>query len=200
VIHTNIIMKNEQVWHSNDSLLERLKVGDLDAFNVIYERYWSVLVNESYKRLHNMALCEEVVQDVFIELWQQRAVRDIQNLEAYLRTCMKFKVFEVYRKNTRTKSMLEENLSLIQEHEISEYDQYAEKDLKSLIEQWIAHLPQKRKEIFKMRYLDELSTKEISEMTESSQNTIQNHLGISIAKLRKLIIQHFLFFIITLLH
>ncbi|MEJ5144813.1 MULTISPECIES: RNA polymerase sigma factor [unclassified Sphingobacterium] len=193
-------MKNEHVLHSNESLLERLKMGDLDAFNVIYERYWSVLVNESFKRLNNMALCEEVVQDVFIDLWQQRAVRDIQNLEAYLRTCMKFKVFEVYKKNRRTKSMLEENLSLMQKHEISEYDQYAEKDLKSLIEEWIAHLPQKRKEIFKMRYLDELSTKEISEMTESSQNTIQNHLGISIAKLRKLIIQHFLVFILTLFH
>lgn len=200
MIHTNIIMKNEHVWHSNESLLERLKLGDLDAFNVIYERYWSVLVNESFKRLNNMALCEEVVQDVFIDLWQQRAVRDIQNLEAYLRTCMKFKVFEVYKKNRRTKSMLEENLSLMQKHEISEYDQYAEKDLKSLIEEWIAHLPQKRKEIFKMRYLDEFSTKEISEMTESSQNTIQNHLGISIAKLRKLIIQHFLVFILTLFH
>jgi RNA polymerase sigma-70 factor (ECF subfamily) len=193
-------MKNEHVCNSNESLLERLKLGDLDAFNVIYERYWSVLVNESFKRLNNMALCEEVVQDVFIDLWQQRAVRDIQNLEAYLRTCMKFKIFEVYRKNRRTKSMLQENLSLIQEHEISESDQYAEKDLKSLIEEWIAHLPQKRKEIFKMRYLDELSTKEISEMTESSQNTIQNHLGISIAKLRKLIIQHFLVLILTLLH
>ncbi|MEN5059001.1 RNA polymerase sigma factor [Sphingobacterium kitahiroshimense] len=193
-------MKNEHVWHSNESLLERLKLGDLDAFNVIYERYWSVLVNESFKRLNNMALCEEVVQDVFIDLWQQRAVRDIQNLEAYLRTCMKFKVFEVYKKNRRTKSMLEENLSLMQKHEISEYDQYAEKDLKSLIEEWIAHLPQKRKEIFKMRYLDEFSTKEISEMTESSQNTIQNHLGISIAKLRKLIIQHFLVFILTLFY
>ncbi|MFD2902293.1 RNA polymerase sigma factor [Sphingobacterium anhuiense] len=193
-------MKNEHVWHSNESLLERLKLGDLDAFNVIYERYWSVLVNESFKRLNNMALCEEVVQDVFIDLWQQRAVRDIQNLEAYLRTCMKFKVFEVYKKNRRTKSMLEENLSLMQKNEISEYDQYAEKDLKSLIEEWIAHLPQKRKEIFKMRYLDEFSTKEISEMTESSQNTIQNHLGISIAKLRKLIIQHFLVFILTLFY
>lgn len=193
-------MKNEHVWHSNESLIERLKEGDLDAFNVIYERYWSVLVNESYKRLNNMALCEEVVQDVFIDLWQQRAARDIQNLEAYLRTCMKFKVFEVYRKNRRTKSMLEENQSLMQEHEISDYDQYAEKDLKSLIEEWIAHLPQKRKEIFKMRYLDELSTKEISEMTESSQNTIQNHLGISIAKLRKLIIQHFLVSILTLFY
>ncbi len=193
-------MKNEHVWHSKESLLERLKLGDLEAFNMIYEQYWSVLINESYKRLHNMALCEEVVQDVFIDLWQQRAVREIQNLEAYLRTCMKFKVFEIYRKNRRTKSMLEENLSLMQEHEISEYDQYAEKDLKSLIEEWIAHLPQKRKEIFKMRYLDELSTKEISEMTESSQNTVQNHLGISIAKLRKLIIQHFLLFTLTLFH
>jgi len=200
MIHTKIIMKNEHVLHSNESLLERLKMGDLDAFNVIYERYWSVLVNESFKRLNNMALCEEVVQDVFIDLWQQRAVRDIQNLEAYLRTCMKFKVFEVYKKNRRTKSMLEENLSLMKEYEISEYDQYAEKDLKSLIQAWIAHLPQKRKEIFKMRYLDELSTKEISEITESSQNTIQNHLGISIAKLRKLIIQHFLVFVLTLLY
>ncbi|MEJ5091405.1 RNA polymerase sigma factor [compost metagenome] len=193
-------MKNEHVWHSKESLLERLKLGDLEAFNMIYEQYWSVLINESYKRLHNMALCEEVVQDVFIDLWQQRAVREIQNLEAYLRTCMKFKVFEIYRKNRRTKSMLEENLSLMQEHEISEYDQYAEKDLKSLIQEWIAHLPQKRKEIFKMRYLDELSTKEISEMTESSQNTVQNHLGISIAKLRKLIIQHFLVITLILLH
>lgn len=193
-------MKNEHVWHSKESLLERLKLGDLEAFNMIYEQYWSVLINESYKRLHNMALCEEVVQDVFIDLWQQRALREIQNLEAYLRTCMKFKVFEIYRKNRRTKSMLEENLSLMQEHEISEYDQYAEKDLKSLIQEWIAHLPQKRKEIFKMRYLDELSTKEISEMTESSQNTVQNHLGISIAKLRKLIIQHFLVITLILLH
>ncbi|MNX85621.1 RNA polymerase sigma factor [compost metagenome] len=128
-------MKNEHVWHSKESLLERLKLGDLEAFNMIYEQYWSVLINESYKRLHNMALCEEVVQDVFIDLWQQRAVREIQNLEAYLRTCMKFKVFEIYRKNRRTKSMLEENLSLMQEHEISEYDQYAEKDLKSLIQE-----------------------------------------------------------------
>jgi len=193
-------MKNEHIGHSKESLLERLKLGDLEAFNMIYEQYWSLLINESYKRLHNMALCEEVVQDVFIDLWQQRAVREIQNLEAYLRTCMKFKVFEIYRKNRRTKSMLEENLSLMQEHEISEYDQYAEKDLRSLIQEWIAHLPQKRKEIFKMRYLDELSTKEISEMTQSSQNTIQNHLGISIAKLRKLIIQHFLLFILTLFH
>ncbi|WGQ14583.1 MULTISPECIES: RNA polymerase sigma factor [Sphingobacterium] len=193
-------MKNEHIGHSKESLLERLKLGDLEAFNMIYEQYWSLLINESYKRLHNMALCEEVVQDVFIDLWQQRAVREIQNLEAYLRTCMKFKVFEIYRKNRRTKSMLEENLSLMQQHEISEYDQYAQKDLKSLIEDWIAHLPQKRKEIFKMRYLDELSTKEISEMTQSSQNTIQNHLGISIAKLRKLIIQHFLLFILTLFH
>ena len=200
MVHTNIIMKNEHIGHSKESLLERLKLGDLEAFNMIYEQYWSLLINESYKRLHNMALCEEVVQDVFIDLWQQRAVREIQNLEAYLRTCMKFKVFEIYRKNRRTKSMLEENLSLMQEHEISEYDQYAEKDLRSLIQEWIAHLPQKRKEIFKMRYLDELSTKEISEMTESSQNTIQNHLGISIAKLRKLIIQHFLVFILTLFY
>lgn len=191
-------MKNGHVLHSNESLFNRLKENDLEAFNLIYDRYWSVLLNEAYKRLEQLAICEEIVQDVFIELWQQRHNRDIHNLEAYLRSCMKFKVFEAYKKNQKTNSLLEANRAFIDDAERVEQDLYAEKDLRSFIEEWIAHLPQKRKEIFKMRYLDELSTKEISELTQSSQNTVQNHLGISIAKLRKLITRHFFFFILIL--
>ncbi|SPZ85081.1 RNA polymerase sigma factor [Sphingobacterium multivorum] len=58
--------------------------------------------------------------------------------------------------------------------------------------------PTKRKEIFKMRYLDGLTTKEISDLTETSQNTVQNHLGVSIQKLKKLVIQHFLTLLLIL--
>jgi RNA polymerase sigma-70 factor (ECF subfamily) len=190
---------NKYASHDNLSLLVRLREGDLEAFNIVYDKYWSVLLNESYKRLEDLASCEEIVQDVFVELWQHCSNREIQNLEAYLITCMKYKVFEVYKKNKRRNVLLEEN------HQLNDYnngiqgDQYGEKDLKYLIEQWVAHLPQKRKEIFKMRYLEGLTTKEISDLTETSQNTVQNHLGVSIHKLKKLIIQHFLTLILILL-
>lgn len=192
-------MKNDKYPAHNDaSLLARLREGDLEAFNILYDKYWSLLLDESYKRLEDLASCEEIVQDVFIELWEHCPSRDIHNLKSYLIACMKYKVFETYKKNKRRNILIEENHHLYRSYEILEGDQYAEKDLKSLIEQWVAHLPQKRKEIFKMRYLDGLTTKEISDLTETSQNTVQNHLGVSIQKLKKLVIQHFLTLLLIL--
>ncbi len=193
------IMKNDKYPTHNDvSLLARLREGDLEAFNILYDKYWSTLLNESYKRLEDLASCEEIVQDVFIDLWEHSSTREIRNLEAYLMSCMKYKVFETYRKNKRRNTLFEVNKQFYDDHEAVEGDQYGDKDLKSLIEQWIANLPHKRQEIFKMRYLDGLTTKEISDLTETSQNTVQNHLGVSIQKLKKLVIQHFLTLLLIL--
>ncbi len=192
-------MKNDKyASHNDESLLIGLREGDLAAFNILYDKYWSVLLDESYKRLEDLASCEEIVQDIFIDLWKHGSKRDIHNVEAYLFTCMKYKVFETYKKNRRTTALIEENSSYYQRQDNTAGDLYDEKDLKSLIEQWVANLPQKRKEIFKMRYLDGLTTKEISDITETSQNTVQNHLGVSIHKLKKLVIQHFLTLILIL--
>lgn len=192
-------MENDKyASHHDESLLARLREGDLEAFNILYDKYWSVLLDESYKRLEDLASCEEIVQDVFIELWEHCSKREIHNVGAYLFTCMKYKVFEIYKKNKRRNILIEEKYQFYEWQEAVEGDQYAEKDLKSLIEQWVANLPQKRKEIFKMRYLDGLTTKEISDLTETSQNTVQNHLSVSIQKLKKLVIQHFLTLLLIL--
>ncbi len=189
--HYHIMENDKYASHHDESLLARLREGDLEAFNILYDKYWSVLLDESYKRLEDLASCEEIVQDVFIELWEHCSKREIHNLGAYLFTCMKYKVFEIYKKNKRRNILIEEKHQFYEWQEAVEGDQYAEKDLKSLIEQWVANLPKKRKEIFKMRYLDGLTTKEISDLTETSQNTVQNHLSVSIQKLKKLVIQHF---------
>lgn len=192
-------MKNDKyASHSDTSLVARLREGDLEAFNILYNKYWSVLLDESYKRLQDLASCEEIVQDVFIDLWEQCSNRDIHNVEAYLFTCMKYKVFETYKKNKRRNVLVEENKQLYQSQEAVNVDPYGDKDLKSLIEQWVSQLPQKRQEIFKMRYLDGLTTKEISDLTKTSQNTVQNHLGVSIQKLKRLVIQHFLTILVIL--
>ncbi|MDH5826288.1 RNA polymerase sigma factor [Sphingobacterium faecium] len=192
-------MKNRHnVLLGNDELLKRLRERDLEAFNVVYDDYWSLLLNISLKRLDDPLICEEIVQDVFVELWQSCTHREIYNLEAYLITCVKYKIFEAYKKSKKLKSNVLKNDVFFKIEEAFEEDRFAEKDLISLIEKWIAHLPQKRKEIFKMRFLDGLTVKEISDVTENSPNTIKNHLGISINKLRLMIKQNFLIFILIL--
>lgn len=58
--------------HTDDELFQLLKDGDAKAFNVIYNRYWKTMFALAEKKLNNVSDAEEVVQDIFIDLWNQR--------------------------------------------------------------------------------------------------------------------------------
>ena len=61
-------------------LADLLHQGDENAFNEIYKRFWKKIYNESYKRLKDTELAEDIVQDVFADLWIKRYNRSIENL------------------------------------------------------------------------------------------------------------------------
>jgi len=73
-----------------------LRQGDETAFDEIYLRYWKKFYNEAYKRLRNAELCEELVQDVFADLWIKRGHAAIENLEAYMSTAVRYQVFPIW--------------------------------------------------------------------------------------------------------
>ncbi|WP_316791130.1 RNA polymerase sigma factor [Pedobacter frigoris] len=79
-------------------LLDLIRMGDSAAFREIYEKHWSVLLNMSYKRLDRIEIAEEVVQDIFVNLFLRRAELEVRtSLEAYLKTALKYKIFDVFR-------------------------------------------------------------------------------------------------------
>src|SRR5438309_1344583 len=81
-----------------DELVILLTEGDEVAFSEIYERYWLKLYNESHKRLKDEALCADIIQDVFADLWLNREDRKFENLAAYLFTAVRYRVFSTYKK------------------------------------------------------------------------------------------------------
>lgn len=174
-------------------LFERIQLRDAKAFNMVYDRYWSKLFNEAYKRIDDMELCEEIVQDVFASLWEASPQRNVQDLGAYLFSCMRFQVFAHYHKRTR-----EQEATHVDRFDSKQFlndgadEQMLEKDLVSFIKNWLEGLPKKRREIFHLRYLEGLSVKEISELMGISPNTVQNHLGLSLTKIRFLLKKYFL--------
>jgi RNA polymerase sigma-70 factor (ECF subfamily) len=161
--------------YTDQELIALLKQGDEHAFDVIYVRYWKKFYNEAYKRLRNAELCEELVQDVFADLWIKREYAAIENLEAYMSTAVRYQVFTQYKKGSKM-PVFEEPLEYMAEAYLQADSMFELNELKARIDEWLQMQPEKRREIFKLRFMDELSTKEISELLGISQKTVQNQI------------------------
>lgn len=169
--------------YSDNDLLLFLKQGDAHAFNEIYSRNWQQLYQTAYRRLKDQELCKDIIHDVFADLWNKCAEKEIDDLQPYLHTAVRYKIYTLLAKGNAAPHFVEpfEDMAVspvtadgwLQAHE-----------LERLIGLWLDTLPKKRQQIFKMRYQENLSTKAISEQLNISQKTVQNQLLNSFSGLR----------------
>lgn len=177
--------------HTDQQLIALLPTErGIPVFDEIYKRYWKKLYSEAFKRLQDAALCEEVVQDVFTDLWVRREVRQIDNLLAYLLAAVRYQMFMLYKKHA-TLPAFEEPLERMAVSADATDSPLFVKELRAFIEQWLNTQPEKRREIFRLRYLDELGTREIAELLGLSQKTVQNQLTTAVKDLKGAVDKNF---------
>lgn len=126
--------------HTDIELALLLKQGDEDAFDEIYRRYWKSLFQEARKRLGESEYAEEVVQDVFIDLWVNRSTREINQLYAYLQTAVRYQVFMLYKKHKKL-PFFEELLEHMGFSDDKADSPFCLNELLAGIEVWLAHQP-----------------------------------------------------------
>lgn len=175
-------------------LLHKIKEHDAAAFTELYNRYWESLYNSAYKRVQIEAPCQDIVQDVFTDIWKRRAEIEIENVAAYLHTAVRFQVLKYFAKNKLSTHFVQpfENIidaSLRADCKINERDLYL------LVKSWMDTLPKKRQNIYNLRINENLSTKEIASRLSISQKTVQNQLGTTLRSLRSKLAHLFLFFL-----
>lgn len=68
---------------SDEILVKMLKADDHGAFREIYKRYWRTLFNAARRKLKPEETCEELVQNIFLAVWEKRESLVIENLRAY---------------------------------------------------------------------------------------------------------------------
>jgi len=169
---------------TDDELAAMLTDGSEAAFDLIYERYWKKLYNEAFKRINDSADSEEIVQDIFIDLWNKRADRQIDNLRGYLLGAVRYQVYAVYHRR-KTLPAFEEPLDYMAFSSDDADSDYLRDELLSSIRLWLETQPEKRREIFRLRFLEGLSTLEIAEQLDISRKTVQNQLNTSQQSLRE---------------
>ena len=190
ILHEIYFLLSDFESYQDCDLVHLLLQDDKDAFDELYRRYWPILYNAAFKRLKSNDLSKDITQEVFIDLWLRRGKVGIENIQAYLLTAVRFQVLKMISREKKNTSFIEpfENMAI---SSFSADGEVIDKELAALFDSWLNTLPEKRKAIFVMHYIEKLSTKEIAERLDISQKTVQNQLGNAVQGLR-LSIDHYI--------
>ena len=170
----NPFLKSHLNIEDNLLLFDLLRQGNESAFEKIYKQYWAELYNAAYKRLPEKEKCQDIIQNVFTDLWTRRATLTIENPSAFLHTAVRFQVLKQISRGSK-KNFLSESLSELVSPLESD-GELLEKEAKSLVALYISALPPKRRNIFVLHYMEGLSTAKIAVQLNVSQKTVQNQL------------------------
>ncbi len=166
-------MKNSDV----NNLFRQIKLNDKDAINSIFQAYSKRLYNFAFAYLKTEGDSKDVVQDVFVSLWNNRNnLKENTNLEAYLFTITKNSVISVFRKKITEKTYLNHLRETAIFQHVENDEQYDYEYLSSMIKDLIEQLPEQRKLVFKLSKEKELSNKAIAEELNISVKTVEDHI------------------------
>ena len=169
----------------DDMLLSRLQNGDEKAFTAIYERYNKMLYVLAYKYLKDTFLAEDIVQQVFLKLWESRSLFvGSVHLRNYLYTMTKNLVLNEIRDNV---SDMEKNYAVIQnapEFEDKLQSALEEKDLFQHFYKILAELPEQKRKVCLLKIRDNLSNQEVADKLHISVPTVKSHYSQAIKLLR----------------
>lgn len=171
--------------NSDKILIKRLNEEDELALTTIYNRYWKLLFVYAINVLKNKELSKDVVQDVFISLWDNRKQLKIKvSLKSYLYASTRYQVFaKIRKKEHKLHVALFDDI----DNRLKKTSPETKLIYKELVEQInhvVALLPEKCRIVYKLSREEHLSHKEISQRLNISTKTVENHITKALRALR----------------
>ena len=167
----------------NEELLwVEISNGDHRAFRLLFERYWERMFQYAHRVLGSREDAEEVVQELFIHLWQRREQLPVlQSVPAYLFKALKNRLLNALarkRSQLDTLETLHQGVSQLSATELPE-----RKNTEQLIRTLARSLPEKMQQVYILHQFRGLSIAEIAATTGNSEQTIRNQVNSAIKKL-----------------
>jgi RNA polymerase sigma-70 factor (family 1) len=151
--------------------------GDEAAFDTLYRRYVVRLLNTAFQKTNSREMAQELVQDVFMELYLHRAKITIHtSLQGYLFTILRNKIFNYYRHQLVQKKYRQ---FVVQRGEQLAHDSgkaLEGKELQDKVRVLIQELPAQCRTVFLLSREQQLSNKQIAEQLDISVNTVEQHI------------------------
>jgi len=176
---------NNYKGFSDSELFDLLKNNDQAAYLEIYDRYKVILQNHAIRKLPEMDDVEDIIQELFIDLWEKRAnIHLTTGLGNYLYTAVRNRIFNLFYKRQRQANYLNSLVSVIEKGEYVTDLAMREKEFSEIIRNEINLLPPRMKEVFLLHRNESLTYKEIADLLGTSELTVATQIKKSLKTLR----------------
>ena len=174
-----------ELSHKEKELLQGLAAGDETAFAGLYETYAPALIGFAAGRLSSLEDARDIIHDLFIYLWEERAtIVIVSSIRAFLFAAVRYRIIDHIRRNS-TRREYAGKLQLLQPLLPTDAENILnEKDLRLTIEQAVSQLPPRVREIYHLSRDQHRTVQEIADELQLSQQTVRNQLTTALSHLR----------------
>jgi RNA polymerase sigma-70 factor (ECF subfamily) len=171
--------------YTDQELFRLLRQNDEAAFTELYNRYWEKLLFIAGIKLRDLAIAEELVQDIFFDLWQRRSQLELTGEPShYLAVCMKHKVINAQAKRKRALDYQAYSGKLSAREDNSTEHWLSFEELKDKLASLVARLPEKCRITYQLSREAGLSQKQIARKLQVSEKAVEGNLSRALKALR----------------
>ncbi|MBN9379952.1 MAG: sigma-70 family RNA polymerase sigma factor [Chitinophagaceae bacterium] len=185
----------------NIMLWESFRKGDKEAFAALFREHYGILYRFGNKFTTDTELLEDSIQELFIELWQAKSQAPVLSVKAYLLKSLKYKLLKAFRHNGKILPIHDNgDIPFELSHETLLISQQESDEKKRQVIRALERLSHRQKEIIYLKYYQNLSYEEVSEIMNINYQVARNLLYQAIKSLKNMLagpMELFLFFLLT---
>jgi RNA polymerase sigma-70 factor (family 1) len=172
---------------TDTELWEAVSLDNAKAFDLLFERYWSMIYGTAFSYLKDEDASSQIVQDIFLNMWQKRKTYSIGCFKNYLRSAARYHVYKQLKARKSTALVYVDNydsVSAIPQSQNAGDENMRYQELQQAVDYSIRQLPKRCQEIFSLSRTDHLTNDEISKRLGISKRTVENQLTTALHSLR----------------
>lgn len=168
---------------TDKELLDAIRLDNHAAFEELFNRYWDYLFGIVYRRLNDREETLDVVQEIFVYLWNRRASLSIRNgLEPYLFTAARYQLYNLYRNNKLRQD--KEEMQVVMDRPVAADEQLLFREVDRLVTDELERMPDNVRKCFTLSREEGMSIREIATELMLSEKTVKNNISDALKRLR----------------
>lgn len=167
-------------------LADKLKEGDKDVFSLIFQSYYKDLVHFALNFVHETSASEEIVQETFSKLWEERDLLNIDHsLRSFLLKSVRNRCIDQIRHQKVRQNHFNDIIQNPLDYECNTDSYIANSELEHLIESALEKLSAEVSQTYRMNRFEGLKYNEIAEKLNVSRRTVEVRIGKALCTLRE---------------